>query len=117
MLTSTAFTLLAFFFSTLLSTTDGARSFGILWYIMTFIAVPILVAVYFYSAKDADKQIIEGLSLIVSGPYYKGVSDLITASSGGRGKGMVWERKDPSSATASDIDYAYAGWSGGTGAW
>ena len=38
-LTATAFTLLAFFFSTLLSTADAARSFGILWYIMTFIAV------------------------------------------------------------------------------
>ena len=38
-LTATAFTLLAFFFSTLLSTADAARSLGILWYIMTFIVV------------------------------------------------------------------------------
>ena len=37
--TATGFTLLAFFFSTIISTQDAARSFGIMWYIITFIAV------------------------------------------------------------------------------
>lgn len=119
-LTATAFTLLAFFFSTLLSTTEAARSFGIVWYIMTFLAIPILVIFYFYSGKEADIEIAKGLSLISSAPFFKGVGDLIRASSGGAGKGMQWElgEGEVPGTRVSDIEYAFPGFFGSSGgAW
>jgi len=116
--TSTAFTLFAFLCSTFLSNAEGARSFGILWYIITFIAVPLIVVLVFSSSSDKFKPAIAGISLIAAAPFFKGVGDLITASSGGRGKGMQWERKGGQTdltSFSSDIDYAYSGGFGGGG--
>ena len=118
-LTSTAFTLLAFLCSTFIASTEGARSFGIMWYIVTFIATPITVALFFTSGSKNYEPAIQGISLIAAAPFFKGVGDLITASSGGRGKGMDWHRKggqNDLSAYESDIDYAYSGFGSGT-AW
>ena len=117
-LTTTSFTLLAFFFSTLISTTDVARSFGIFWYIMTFISVPVLTFIYFYSGKDSYRDIINGLGLINAAPYYKGVLDLVQGSSGGQNKGYKWDRPDDrTSSTSPDIEYAAASWDGSSGGW
>jgi hypothetical protein len=118
-LTATAFTLLAFFFSTLISTTEAARSFGIVWYIMTFLAMPILVVFFFYSGKASDTRVAKGLSLISSAPFFKGVGDLIRASSGGAGKGMQWSLPagEVAGAKVSDVSYAFQGYFGGSGSW
>jgi ABC-type multidrug transport system ATPase subunit len=116
-LSTTAFTLLAFFFSTLISSTEAARSFGIVWYVMTFIACPVLVFLYFYSGNEKDEGIIRGLSLIATAPFFKGIGDMIWASSGGRGKGMLWKRNGETTSTRADIETAVSGWSGDTDAW
>ena len=111
-LTMTSFTLLAFFFSTLLSTSEQAQNFGIVWFIVTIIACPILVRIYFGNGADNKVDLIWGLSLISPTAFFKGVDDLIAASSGGRNKGMLWKQDKKPTATSPDIDYAIAGWSG-----
>lgn len=65
---------------------------------------------YFSSDKSSYHPIVEGISLIISAPYYKGMNDMITSSSGGTGEGMLWNRKHPTD-TKSDIHHsAGLGW-------
>ena len=116
MLTTTSFTMLAFFFSTLLGTGEHAFYAGIGWFVLTFLATPILVAIYFYNGAENREDIIKGLSLISSAPFYKGVNDLVRASSGGKNKGMEWDQENKPTQTAPDIGFALEGWQN-NGAW
>jgi hypothetical protein len=109
-LSTTAFTMLAFLFSTLVSTAEAARNAGMAWYLLTFITMPLITSFIFYRGSSHYESHIWGLSFIASAPFYKGLQDLITASSGGAAKGMHWDRwsgKDGDRYAKSDSEFVY----------
>jgi hypothetical protein len=90
MLTTTSFTAFAFLLSTILRTTNAARSAGILWFLLTFITDPILVLIYFRDGDPETRAIINGISLIPGCSFFHGMYEIIEASSGESKRGMKW---------------------------
>jgi hypothetical protein len=90
--TEFAFTCMGFFFSTLIQKAEAARSVGLLWYILTFIAAPVCVAILFYS-DDPDYILYRDILavFIPTLPYFKGLNDLIFWSSGNSANGLAWD--------------------------
>ena len=77
--------------------------------------MPLLVFFFFYSGKEKDRPIIEGVALVATAPYYKGITDMITSSSGGGAYGMLWDRPGKTNAGKSDIDTVFTSWQGQSG--
>jgi ABC-type transport system involved in multi-copper enzyme maturation permease subunit len=88
-----AFTGLAFFFSTLSRTTSTARLFGIATFVLTFIASPILVGVYYGDGSDDYNGLRVILARLPFMSFYQIVSQLIGAASGSTNTGMTWEER------------------------
>ena len=97
MLTTTALTLWAFVCSTFLMTQDAARTFGIFWYMLTFVIVPVASSIVFpmtktQTARDAK----QGLGAIAAFPFFVALDDFIMASSDVSGfdaDGLNWSER------------------------
>jgi ABC-type transport system involved in multi-copper enzyme maturation permease subunit len=92
-LSAMAFTGLAFFFSTLAKTTSTARLFGIATFVITFIASPILVGVYYSDGSDEYNGLRVILARLPFMSFYQIVSQLISAASGSTNTGMTWDER------------------------
>jgi hypothetical protein len=92
-LSAMAFTGLAFFFSTLAKTTSTARLFGIATFVITFIASPILVGVYYGDGTDDYNGLRVILARLPFMSFYQIISQLINSASGSTNSGMKWEER------------------------
>lgn len=90
-LCSVAFTSFAFTVSTFTRQADTARSMGLFFFILTFVACPVVVAIYFNSnTYDYYKDLRRVLQFIPAFGYFQGVGDLIKHSSGKTAQGLKW---------------------------
>lgn len=90
-LCSAAFTSFAFTLSTCTRQADTARSMGLFFFIITFIACPVVVAIY-YASDDQSyyKTLRRALQFIPAFGYFQGVNNLIKHSSGESVDGLRW---------------------------
>ena len=101
LLMTSAMTLFGFALTTLIQTQDAARTLAIMWYILTFIAVPIVSSIV-WSMPQTSKNgtnnlaIKKGLSVIAPFPFFSAINHMIEGSSdvtGLNNNGLEWHQR------------------------
>lgn len=79
---------LALLGSAVTKTAQAARSLALLFYVL-----PILVLLYYSQDREGYADVRNGLSFLVPFPFFKGVFDLISESTGVSRTGMSWSER------------------------
>ncbi|KAH9249876.1 hypothetical protein BASA81_012367 [Batrachochytrium salamandrivorans] len=110
-LSAMSFTAFALFMSAFLQRAETARLLGIVIFIVTFIAAPLLVTAYFADPSSDYDAIRVGVSVIPFFSYFYAFGTVITKSSGSTMPGMTWMDRLENQLPASALNLQPTFWS------
>jgi ABC-type Na+ transport system ATPase subunit NatA len=86
-----AFTAIALFFSSFIRTTSTARVIGVMVFIVTFIAAPLLYQAYYQDPTETYNTARWAIAIFPFFSFYHSLQTVIDSSSGSLQTGMKWE--------------------------
>lgn len=108
-LSAQSFTAIALFFSSFVRTTATARVIGVMIFIITFIAAPLLYLSYYSDPSEGYNGARAAIAAFPFFSFYHALQTVIDRSSGSLATGMTWEQRTenllPPSATNSRPTY------------